>query len=212
MCERVPDFSLIDLKWRPDVPFNHQVSSVFFWISLSPANPILSQREREGDIDMDMDRQCHIMYSMHVDRYWPPTGPSTSLGGGWLLSTLRATILSLLSCTYCSVRTHLYQYLPIFVYFSFLCVFAAWFHSSLWSENYCEDTEDYFSVWTNSKFWPNRIPEYYSHAIFYRIEYTNNSDLIIRIIRIIHNTFKRLKLVQILPKKLKIHRYLIMFT
>ena len=110
LCERVPDFSLIDLKWRPDVPFNHQVSSVFFWISLSPANPILSQREREGDIDMDMDRQCHIMYSMHVDRYWPPTGPSTSLGGGWLLSTLRATILSLLSCTYCSVRTHLYQY------------------------------------------------------------------------------------------------------
>ena len=57
-----------------------------------------------------------------------------------------------------------------------------------------------------------QIPKYYLYAIFYRIEYTNNSDLIIRIIRIIRNTFKRLKLVQILPKKLKIHRYLIMFT
>ena len=57
------------------------------------------------------------------------------------------------------------------------------------------------SVWTNSKFWPNRIPEYYSYAMFDRIEYTNNSDLIIRIIRIIRNTFERLKLGQIMPKK-----------
>ena len=57
------------------------------------------------------------------------------------------------------------------------------------------------SVWTNSKFWPNRIPEYYSYAMFDRIEYTNNPDLIIRIIWIIRNTFERLKLGQIMPKK-----------
>ena len=54
------------------------------------------------------------------------------------------------------------------------------------------------SVWTNSKFRPNRIPEYYSYAMFDRIEYMNNSDLIIRKIRIIRNTFKRLKFGQIM--------------
>ena len=80
-----------------------------------------------------------------VDRYWPPTGPSTSLGGGWLLSTLRATILSLLSCAYRSVRTHLYQYLPIFVCFSFCVYLLHDFIPSLWSENYCEDTKDYLA-------------------------------------------------------------------
>ena len=59
------------------------------------------------------------------------------------------------------------------------------------------------SVWTNSKFRPNRIPEYYSYAMFDRIEYMNYSDPIIRIIRIIRNTFKRLKLGQITLKKAK---------
>ena len=39
------------------------------------------------------------------------------------------------------------------------------------------------------------------NAMFDRIEYTNNSDLIIRIIRIIRNTFKRLKFGQIMLKK-----------
>ena len=57
------------------------------------------------------------------------------------------------------------------------------------------------SVWTNSKFWPNRIPEYYSYVMFDQIEYTNNSDLIIRIIRIIRITFEGLKLGQMMPKK-----------
>ena len=59
------------------------------------------------------------------------------------------------------------------------------------------------SVWTNSKFQPNRIPEYYSYTIFDRIEYLNYSDTIIRIIRIIRKTFKMLKLGQITLKKVK---------
>ena len=114
-------------------------------------------------------------------------------------------------------------YLKLLIFFNnfdtsiiILSKFAKFFkndpkNSTKWA-NFKKLHYTHFSVWTNSKFWPNRIPEYYSYAIFYRIEYTNNSDLIIRIIRIIRNTFKRLKLVQILPKKLKIHRYLIMFT
>ena len=53
----------------------------------------------------------------------------------------------------------------------------------------------------NSKFWPNRIPEYYSYAMFDRIEYMNYSDPIIQIIRIIRNTFMRLKLGQIMLQK-----------
>ena len=44
-------FSLTDLKWRPDVPFNQQVCSVFFWICpISPANPHLVSKKRGGTL------------------------------------------------------------------------------------------------------------------------------------------------------------------
>ena len=57
-------FSLTDLKWWPDVPFNQQVCSVSFWICpISPANPHLVSKKGGGDIDIDMDRQCHTTYT-----------------------------------------------------------------------------------------------------------------------------------------------------
>ena len=63
-----------------------------------------------------------------------------------------------------------------------------------------------------SKNGPNQTPKYYSKGANDQIEYLNYPNSKIQIIQIICNTFKRLKLVQILQKKLKIHRYLIMFT